>query len=53
MKVELKDNSKPSAVLDKKKGLDVLVPVTAGNMIEFQSLQGLINIHFQFLSKVI
>ena len=42
-----KDKIKPSVVLDKNKGLDVHVPVTAGNMIDFQSLQGL-KIHFHF-----
>ena len=49
--LEVKDEGKPSAVLDKKKGLDVHVPVSAGNMINFESLRGLINIHFHFHNK--
>ena len=43
-----KDKVKPCVVLDKNKGLDGHVPVTSGNMIDFQSLQGLINIHFNY-----
>ena len=48
MKLEIKDEGKPSVVLDKKKGLDVHVLAIAGNMIDFQ---GLINIHFYFHNK--
>ena len=51
VKEENKEKVKPSVVLDNNKGLDVHVPVTAGNMIDFQSLQGLINIHFHFHNK--
>ena len=51
MKLEIKDEGMPSVVLDKKKGLDVHVLAIAGNMIDFQSLQGLINIHFHFHNK--
>ena len=48
---ENKEQVKPSIVLDKNKGLDVYVPITSGNMTDFQSLQGLINIHFHFHNK--
>ena len=48
---DVKPNVKPSVVLDKDKGLDVHVPVSAGNMVDFRSLQGLINIHFHFHNK--
>ena len=41
----LKPDIKPSVTLDKSKGLDVHVPVSTGNPIDFNSLQGLINIH--------
>ena len=51
VKDENKDKVKPSVVLDKNKGLDVHVPVSSGNVIDFQSLQGLINIHFHFHNK--
>ena len=51
VKDENKDQVKPSVVLDKIKALDVHVPVTSGNVIDFQSLQGLINIHFHFHNK--
>ena len=51
VKEENKEKVKPSVVLDKNKGLDVHVPFTTGNMIDFQSLQGLINIHFNFHNK--
>ena len=51
VKDENKDQVKPSVVLDKNKWLDVHVPVTSGNVIDFQSLQGLINIHFHFHNK--
>ena len=51
VKLEVQDEDKPNVVLDKKKGLDVHVPISAGNMIDFQSLQGLINIHFHFHNK--
>ena len=51
VKEEVKPNVKPSVTLDKSKGLDVHVPVTSGNPIDFNSLQGLINIHFHFHSK--
>ena len=44
VKLEVKGEGKPSVVLDKKNGLDVHVPVAAGNMIDFQNLQGLINV---------
>ena len=50
-KDENKEQVKPSVVLDKNKGLDVHVPITNGNIIDFQSLQGLINIHFHFHNK--
>ena len=53
VKVENKEQVKPSVVLDKSKGLDVHVPVSSPNMIDFQSLQGLINIHFHFHNKQI
>ena len=45
-KQDIKSDVKPSVTLDKTKGLDVYVPVSRGNAIDFQSLQGLINIHF-------
>ena len=51
VKEEVKSESKPSVVLDKSKGLDVHVPVTSGNNIDFSSLQGLINLHFHFHNK--
>ena len=51
VKEEVKPDVKPSVTLDKTKGLDVHVPVTSGNPIDFNSLQGLINIHFHFHSK--
>ena len=51
VKEEVKPDVKPSVTLDKSKGLDVHVPVTSGNPIDFNSLQGLINIHFYFHSK--
>ena len=51
VKEELKPDVKPSVTLDKSKGLDVHVPVTTGNAINFNSLQGLINIHFHFHNK--
>ena len=51
VKDEIKPEVKPSITLDKNKGLDVHVPVTSDNVIDFQSLQGLINIHFQFHNK--
>ena len=51
MKEEIKSDVKPSVTLDKSKGLDVHVLVTSGNVIDFQSLQGLINIHFHFHNK--
>ena len=51
VKEENKYKVKPSVVLDKNKGLDVHVPVSSGNVIDFQSLQSLINIHFHFHSK--
>ena len=47
----IKPEVKPSVTLDKGKGLDVHVPVTSGNLIDCQSLQGLINIHFRFHNK--
>ena len=40
VKEELKPDVKPSVTLDKSKGLDVHVPVTSGNAIDFNSLQG-------------
>ena len=49
VKDEIKPEVKPSVTLDKNKALDVHVPVTSGNVINFQSLQLLINIHFSFL----
>ena len=48
---DIKSDVKPSVTLDKTKGLDVHVPVSRGNAIDFQSLQGLINIHFHFHNK--
>ena len=51
VKEELKPDIKPSVILDKTKGLDVHVPVSTGNPIDFNSLQGLINIHFHFHNK--
>ena len=51
VKEELKPDMKPSVTLDKTKGLDVHVPVSTGNSIDFNSLQGLINIHFHFHNK--
>ena len=51
VKGEVKSDVKPSVTLDTSKGLDVHVPVTSGNPIDFNSLQGLINIHFHFHSK--
>ena len=51
VKEELKPDVKPSVILDKSKDLDVHVPVTSGNAIDFNSLQGLINIHFHFHNK--
>ena len=50
VKDENKYQVKPSVVLDNK-GLDVDVPVTSGNVIDFQSLQGLTSIHFHFQNK--
>ena len=51
VKEEVKPDIKPSVTLDKSKGLDVHVPVSTGNAIDFNSLQGLINIHFHFHNK--
>ena len=51
VKEETKPETKPSVTLDKNKGLDVHVPVSSGNPIDFNSLQGLINIHFHFHNK--
>ena len=51
VKEELKPDVKPSVTLDKSKGLDVHVPVSSGNAIDFNSLQGLINIYFHFHNK--
>ena len=51
VKEEIKPDVKPSVTLDKTKGLDVHVPVTSSNAIDFNSLQGLINIHFHFHNK--
>ena len=48
---DIKEETKPSVTLDKTKGLDVHVPVSSRNPIDFNSLQGLINIHFHFHSK--
>ena len=50
-KQDIKSEVKPSVTLDKNKGLDVHVPVSSGNVIDFNSLQGLINIHFHFHNK--
>ena len=50
-KQAIKAEVKPSVTLDKNKGLDVHVPVSSGNVIDFNSLQGLINIHFHFHNK--
>ena len=41
-KEDIKPDIKPSVTLDKTKGLDVHVPVSSPNMIDFNSLQGLI-----------
>ena len=49
--IDVKPDVKPSVVLDKDKGLDVHVPVSGPNMVDFRSLQGLINIHFHFHNK--
>ena len=51
MREEIKSDVRPSVTLDKNKDLDGHVPVTSGNAIDFQSLQGLINIHFHFHNK--
>ena len=51
VKGDMKSEVKPSVTLDKNKGLHVHVPVTSSNLIDFQSLQGLINIHFHFHNK--
>ena len=51
VKEEVKSEVKLSVTLDKSKGLDVHVPVSSGNPIDFNSLQGLINIHFHFHNK--
>ena len=51
VKEEVKAEVKPSVTLDKSRGLDVHVPVSSGNPIDFNSLQGLINIHFHFHNK--
>ena len=51
VKEELKPDVKPSVILDKSKGLDVHVPMSSGNAIDLNSLQGLINIHFHFHNK--
>ena len=51
VKEETKPETKPSVTLDKTKDLDVHVPVSSGNSIDFNSLLGLINIHFHFHSK--
>ena len=50
-KQDIKPDVTPSVTLDKNKGLDVHVPVSSPNMIDFNSLQGLINIHFHFHNK--
>ena len=51
VKEKEKVEAKPSVILDKNKGLDVHGPVSSGGNIDFQSLQGLINIHFHFHNK--
>ena len=51
VKEEVKSEIKPSVTLNKSKGLDVHVLVSSGNPIDFNSLQGLINIHFPFHNK--
>ena len=50
-KQDIKAEVKPSVTLDKNKGFDVHVPVSSPNVIDFHSLQGLINIHFHFHNK--
>ena len=50
-KQAIKAEVKPSVTPDKNKGLDVHVPVSSGNVIDFNSLQGLINICFHFHNK--
>ena len=47
----MKAEVKPSVTLDKSRGLDVHLPVSSGNLNDFNSLQGLINIHFHFHNK--
>ena len=47
----MKAEVKPSVTLDKSRGLDVHVPVSSRNPIDFNSLQGLLNIHFHFHNK--
>ena len=51
VKGDMKPEVKPSVTLDKNKGSDVHVPITSGNLIDFQILQGLITIHFYFHNK--
>ena len=51
VKEETKPETKPSVTLDKTKRLDVHVPVSSVDPIDFNSLQGLINKHFHFHSK--
>ena len=48
VKEEVKPDVKPSVTLDETKGLDVHFPVTSGNPIDFNSLQGLITYTFIF-----
>ena len=51
VKEEVKPEVKPSVTLNKSRGLDVYVPVSSSNPIDFNSLQGLINIQFHFNNK--
>ena len=49
VKEEVKPEVKPSVTLDKSKGLDVHLPVSSGNPIDFNSLQGLMGgVSFSF-----
>ena len=49
-KNEIKSEVKPSVTLDKNKGLDVQVPVTSGNAIDFQVFKA--SLIFTFISTI-
>ena len=51
VKGDIKPEVKPSVTLDKNKGLDVHVPVTSGNVIDFQSLQASLIFTFIFITN--